>query len=451
VKTEDTVRRNVLLLMIDALRADRSWGADRNCRTSVLDDLCRRATIFRNAFSVASTTPVCTASILTGVYPFVHGIRSMPGRPLRTDVPTLGEMFKAGGYHTWAEVTGPLESVTGLDRGFDDYILRDHTEWLDTSFGDRLVARLRQDGSAPWFGFLHLWELHTPRRVTRDYDRPEYGKIAYDRALSALDSQLRRLLAALPSDAVVILTGDHGEYVSESGEEVVKRLKRSFKWIKKRVPLTKKLKRLTPIAFRTVGRVGQRRNDLLFNWLEHGFHVYDPVVHVPLILYGPGLFPGGLECDQVVSHVDIFPTLVSALDLPRTEVSHVHGLDLVPYVQGREKGLANRMVYMEESGGRRLTRAPGERWEQRFAAVRTEQYKYIHGLFGERELYDLQRDPGEKHNVIGKFPDVADAMRARLFELTDSSLPPGPEDEPSYSPEEQALVEKRLRDLGYLD
>ena len=450
MKTEDTARRNVLLLMVDALRADRSWGEQRSCRTPVLDDLRSRSTTFRNAFSVASTTPVCTASILTGTYPFVHGIRSMPGRPLRPDLGTLAEAFKAGGYHTWAEVTGPLEPVTRLDRGFDDYRLRDHTEWLDTSFGDRLLARLREDGPVPWFGFLHLWELHTPRRVMPDYDRPEYGRTSYDRAVSSLDPHLGRILDALGDDTVVVLTGDHGEYVSESGEELVKRLKRSFKWVKKHVPATKKLKRLTPVAFRTAGRVANRRNDLLFNWLEHGFHVYDEVVHVPLIAYGPCLFPPGRECTDLVSHVDLLPTLVSALGLPKPYTPLVSGLDVMPSVEGHTIP-ESRAIYAEESGGRRLTRAPAERFEQRFAAVRTERYKYIHGLFGERELYDLETDPAERHNVIGKFPDVAEALQARLTELTAATADGAPEQEPTYSAEEQALVEERLRDLGYLD
>jgi arylsulfatase A-like enzyme len=441
--------RNVLLLMVDALRADRVWGAERSSRTPVLDDLCGRSTTFRNAFSVASTTPVCTASILTGTYPFVHGIRSMLGRPLRDDIPTLAESFKSAGYRTWAEVTGPLEPATRLNRGFDEYRLREHTEWLDTSFGDRLLARLR-DEPAPWFGFLHLWELHTPRRVSPDCDRSEYGRTAYDRALSGLDAQLGRLVDGLPDGTVVVLTGDHGEYVSESAEQLVRRLKRSFRSIKKRVPLARKLKRATPLALRTVGRVGRTRDDLLFTWLEHGFHVYDDVLHVPLVMYGPGLFPSGREYTALVSHVDILPTIVSALDLPKNHKSVESGLDLMPCID-EHTSLESRMIYAEESGGRQLTRAPAQRWEQRFAAVRTERYKYIHGLFGERELYDLEFDPGERHNVLNRSPDVADELRTKLFELIASATETAPEQESSYSPEEQALVEKRLRDLGYLD
>jgi arylsulfatase A-like enzyme len=440
---------NVLLLMVDALRGDRVWGDERSSRTPVLDELCAHSTTFRNAFSVGSKTPVCTASILTATYPFLHGIRSMPGRPLRDDIPTLAESFQAAGYRTWAEVTGPLEPATRLNRGFDEYRLREHTEWLDTSFGDRLFARLHGQ-PAPWFGFLHLWELHTPRRVTPDYDRPEYGKTAYDRALSGLDAQLGRLLDALPDETVVVLTGDHGEYVSESADQLVRRLKRSFRSIKKRVPMARKLKRATPLALRTAGGVGRRRDDVLFTWLEHGFHVYDDVLRVPLVLYGPDLFPTSRESTELVSQVDVFPTIVSALGLPKDHGPAEHGLDLMPVIDGRTS-LRSRTIYAEESGGRRLTRAPAQSWDQRFAAVRTERHKYIHGLFGERELYDLEVDPRERHNVIGRFPDVADELRTKLFELIASATENAPEEEPSYSPEEQALVEKRLRDLGYLD
>src|SRR5919108_80356 len=119
------MRPNILLIMVDSLRADRCWGNERQCRTPVLDDVRRQATVFTNAFSTASMTTICTAGILTGTYPFVHGIRSLAGGRLRPDLPTLAEAFQASGYHTWAEVTGPLESMTGLDRGFDDYRYRE--------------------------------------------------------------------------------------------------------------------------------------------------------------------------------------------------------------------------------------------------------------------------------------------------------------------------------------
>ena len=74
---------DVLLVVVDSLRADRISNGDRDCRTPNLDEFRRSATTFTNAFSVASITTVCTASILTGSYPFVHGMHSLAGRRLR--------------------------------------------------------------------------------------------------------------------------------------------------------------------------------------------------------------------------------------------------------------------------------------------------------------------------------------------------------------------------------
>ena len=71
------------------------------------------------AVSSASSTTPCVASLLTGTYSFVHGIRSIFGLKLNPTVPTLVETLRTAGYHTVAEVSGPLFPETGLDRGFD--------------------------------------------------------------------------------------------------------------------------------------------------------------------------------------------------------------------------------------------------------------------------------------------------------------------------------------------
>lgn len=446
-----TMRPNVLLVMIDSLRADRCRGTDRECRTPFLDELRGRSTFFTRAFSTASTTTICTTSILTGAYPVIHGVHSLARHRLRPDLPTLAEAFRTNGYHTWAEMTGPLLPVTGLERGFDKYRHRNYTEWLDTSFGEHLSERMKGDGQHPWFGFLHLWEVHYPRRVTPEYNHPEFGQSLYDRAVSSLDNQLRHLMELLPKDTVLVLTGDHGEYLSESrGGEFVARLKGPTAWLKRRVPGVRKLKRrVMSILFKTMDRLEQRDKDFYRAWLGHGFHIYDPLVHIPLLFYGPGLFPGGVESSHLASHVDIFPTLASALDFQMAGPSIFSGLDLMLVIREPGTHSDGRAIYMEAAGAR-LTAHP-ERW---LAGLRTEHYKYVRGLFNEslpEELYDLDQDPAERKNLAHQTSEVVSAQRARLLELMQSAPEPHADTEIKYSPEELAQIQQRLRDLGYVE
>jgi arylsulfatase A-like enzyme len=443
------VRPNVLLLMVDAFRADRVWGGGRLCVTPFLDELVTRSTSFTKTFAPASMTTCCTATLLTGTYPFVHGIRSLSDARLPPDLPTLAELFKRNGYRTWAEVTGPLAPVTGLDRGFDEYAHRRYTETLDTPWGVELRAGLAE-ARAPWFGLLHLWELHNPRRVTPEYDKPEYGPNLYDRAVSSLDHELQRLFQVLPDETAVILTGDHGEFVSASrGANVVARLKGPLRWARKNVPGARTLKRLTPALTRRADQLTRGKHDLNLSWLGHGYHVYDYLVHVPLLIYAPGTFPAGLRVGELSSHVDLYPTLTLAFDLDPFDTPTQNSVDLYAVAHDPGQTLSDRAVYLEASGGRMRPRP-----EQWLAAIRTKRYKYVRGLFSEElpaELYDLQADPGERENIIAARPELAAELRARLAELMAVATRAAPAEEAAYTAEEQEVLEERLRDLGYLE
>jgi arylsulfatase A-like enzyme len=440
---------NVLLLVVDSLRADRLLDGRRSCRTPNLDAFRESGTAFTHAYSVASMTTPCVASILTGTYPLVHGVHSLTGRPLRSDLPTLAELFKANGYHTWAEMTGPLEAFTGLDRGFDEYRYRPYTEWLDTPFGAELASRLERH-PRPWLGYVHLWEVHYPRRITRPYNRSRHGELSYDRAVSSLDDQLGRVLAAVPDDTVALLTSDHGEYLPHSKrDELVTRLKGPAAWAKRNVPGVKRLRRrLVPLLFKEMRTGAPAGAERYRAWLGHGFHVFEPLVHVPLLVRAPGLFPSGATIPAIASQVDLLPTLASAVELDRGRPSPLSGLDLMPLLRDG-RSLQREAVYLQASGARRMSRA-----EQWLAGLRTERYKYVRGMHNDalpEELYDLETDPNERQNLAAERPDVAAEMKARLRVLIETETPEGPAPETAYTPEEEELLEARLRELGYLD
>jgi len=443
------MKPNVLLLVVDSLRADRLLDGERSCRTPNLDAFRESGTAFTHAYSVASMTTICVASMLTGTYPFVHGVHSLTGRPLRSDILTLAELFKANGYRTWAEMTGPLEAITGLDRGFDEYRYRAYTEWLDTPFGAELASRVK-GGPRPWLGYVHLWEVHYPRRITRSHNRSRYGKLSYDRAVSSLDDQLGRLLGFVPDDTVVVLTSDHGEYLPQSRrDELVTRLKGPAAWLKRNVPGIKRLRRrLMPLLFRDLATGTPASAERYRAWLGHGFHVFEPLVHVPLVMRAPGLFPRGAKISAMASHVDLLPTLASAVELDRGRPSQLSGFDLMTLLRDGP-ALPREAVYLQASGARRMSRA-----EQWLAGLRTERYKYVRGMHNDalpEELYDLESDPNERENVTADRPDVAAELKARLSVLIETQTPEGPAPETAYTPEEEELLEARLRELGYLD
>src|SRR5882672_11083409 len=99
---------NVLFLLIDCLRADAILGSDHGAQTPTLDRLVRNGVACTQAVSSASSTTPCVASLLTGTYSFVHGIRSIFGLKMNPSVSSLVEILRACGYRTYAEVSGPL-------------------------------------------------------------------------------------------------------------------------------------------------------------------------------------------------------------------------------------------------------------------------------------------------------------------------------------------------------
>jgi arylsulfatase A-like enzyme len=205
------------LIVVDCLRSDRVFGADRACRTPAIDRFVARSIGAPNVLVENSMTSPSFGSIFTGCYSLRHGVTGLLGVRLNPDLATMADIFAANGYHTYAEVTGPLMPQLGLDQGFDEYNYRDQTDYADTPWGEAFLRRVAEKRlAAPWFAVAHFWEVHEPRHIPPAFAAPEFGATSYDRALSGLDAYLGRLIDAAGDDAVVILTGDHGERVTEA-------------------------------------------------------------------------------------------------------------------------------------------------------------------------------------------------------------------------------------------
>jgi N-acetylglucosamine-6-sulfatase len=169
---------------------------------------------------------------------------------------------------------------------------------------------------------------------------------------------------------------------------------------------------------------------------------------VPLVVRAPGVFPGGAEVEPMTSHVDLFPTLAAALELDGSLHSHLSGLDLTALVRNGDRP-GREALYLQASGARRMNRP-----EQWLAGLRTDRYKYARGMYNAElpdELYDLESDPDERKNLAADRSEVTADMRARLATLMEAEAPVEPAEGTAYTPEEEALLEARLKELGYLD
>lgn len=207
-----SIRPNILLVVIDCARADR-WLDDRHGPlTPNLRRFRRDAVTFPVCIAETSGTTPNFATLLSGLYSPRHGVRMILGNTLDRGIPLLTETLSDLGYHTYAEVTGPLVPDIGLDRGFESYEYRAPCDYLHTAWGARFAENLRTGAyRPPWFILLHLWELHLPRQAVSRGTRPRRRSSDYDTAVASLDAQLVPVLEAAGEDALVVITGDHGE------------------------------------------------------------------------------------------------------------------------------------------------------------------------------------------------------------------------------------------------
>jgi arylsulfatase A-like enzyme len=207
---------NILLIVTDCARSDRWLGAKRTTKTPNIDHLAGAGVACPTTIVEKACTTPSFATLLTGLYSPRHGVHLVWGYRLPEPVPMLTNLLADRGYHTYAEVSGPLLPEMGLDRGFELYTYRAPCDGLHTIWGDRFIDRIRTGHyRKPWLIMLHLWELHPDRQVAPEYDNPRFGASQYDRAASSLDTQLGRVLAAIDDNTLTIFTGDHGEKMPE--------------------------------------------------------------------------------------------------------------------------------------------------------------------------------------------------------------------------------------------
>jgi arylsulfatase A-like enzyme len=450
---------NILFLMVDCARADILWDRQRYPKVPNLDRLSERSAVFTHAIAAATTTTPSVATMLTGLPLAEHGIRSLLGYKLNPDVHTLAEALRDGGYYTAGEVTGPLFPETGLNRGFLHYRRRDRHWYLNTDWGDELRRALRTRAMPqPWFLFLHIWELHWPRKAGR-FNRGEYGRTLYQRSVAYVDDLIGQLLEAIDLDnTVVVITGDHGEGVAGAIDDPRPIVQAGIQWsyrLTRRLPATTK-KRILTLAKNLIlvpkkkptngaAKLSGPRAEIA----GHAAMIaYDYLVRVPLIVHAPGQVPAR-RIEHQVRHLDIAPTILDLAGLG----GYRPGLQpsLVPMARGEED--ADRPSVTEAL--QTMLHDP----LRRLIGYRTGRYKLIYAPDNPEvapELYDLRADPGELRNLAPLQPELVAELRRRVERGDDDALAAVGSTAASgqaqrMTAEEEEIIRDRLEQLGYIE
>jgi arylsulfatase A-like enzyme/Flp pilus assembly protein TadD len=387
--------RDVVLITIDTLRADAAgFAGNRRSQTPVLDRLAAQGRVFTDAHAHNVVTLPSHANILTGLYPFQHGVRENSGFRLATAVPTLASVLHSAGYATGAFVGAfPLDSQFGLDRAFDVY--DDHYP-KGSDEEEFIMAERRGDEvlrpALAWWGaqkgkprflWVHLYDPHASYEppepfASRFKDQPYLGEVA------AVDSFLAPLLGpfldGVEKPALVVVTADHGESLGEHGEQT------------------------------------------------HGVFAYEATLKVPLVLWGRGVTPG--RDTRPARHIDIFPTVLQAVGVASPAPSGLRR-------PGRSL-LAPAATNGADSYFEALSTTLNRGWAPLRGLIRGGK-KFI--ALPLPEVYDLPRDPREATNRIDQERAAARGIFAALPK--ESAWPPRRED---LKPEDEA----RLLSLGYL-
>lgn len=448
-------RPNILLVVVDCLRSDRTFGPDRSAVTPNLQALAAEGTLFSSLITANSMTIPCMTTMFSGMYPHNHGVRAMVGARVSDDIPLLAELLRDNGYHTYGEATGPLSPFYRLNRGFDTYESRDGVKSsLLNEWGDEFMARFR-DGAfeEPWFVYVHLWGVHRPRQVLPEYNSPEYGQTQYDRAISSYDARLGQLFDVVDRDnTVIMVTGDHGEKIPETGlENQVEFLKKSLSgsgkknsaWTKRRRKAIAAIRETWFSTTKTLHRVGVLDSPLA-SVTGHGYHVYDSLVRVPLVISGFDTAPANQVIDQQVRQIDIMPTILDIAGLGELQPSNVDGRSLTTLMTGEQ--LDDIPAFIETCQN---SREPSS-----FYGVRAGGWKYAFDADDDNvpeELYDLAADPGETNNLAKKQPQKAAEMRAMIEQHLQQSSAGGVALTDDLSEDEMDGLADHLKKLGYVE
>jgi arylsulfatase A-like enzyme len=346
---------NVLLITMDAVRADMPWqGYPRDIAPN-LTKLAAESVVYENAYSVSSYTAKSVGSLLTGRYPrTLYRDEAFFTKYGKANV-FFPELLRDHGVHTIG-VQGHLyfDHEKNLSQGFDVWrqpagLSFDAT--TDNAITSPDITKIGtevlgdpKNTSGRFFAWFHYGDPHD--RYQPHPDGPKFGSTGrdlYDGEIYFTDAWIAKLLAFCEKqpwwkDTVVIVSADHGEGFGEHGQYF------------------------------------------------HGFALWENLVRVPLFVKGPGMAPRHVALRR--SHIDLAPTILELLGVPADP--GFAGKSLVAELTGKEPPAVHEPILLD---------LPADTYNPPTRAMLLGDYKLIEDPGPKYRLFDVKDDPREERNL----------------------------------------------------
>ncbi|MBP6875055.1 MAG: sulfatase-like hydrolase/transferase [Candidatus Eisenbacteria bacterium] len=447
--------QNVLFLAVNSLRADHlgAYGYARPT-SPALDKFANEAVLYEKCFAQGNCTELSFGSLFTSLYPSTHGVRRYRNRanPLAMEIETLPERMRDAGLETVGLMTNPfLKREWGLAQGFDrlDEFQYGYLELLPwralkrlgifsppefipmtpvprgREVADQAIRELRKLRAKPFFLFVHFMDTHHPYIPPDSFVKMFTSPGASQTQPIELWKKRWSTFKMLPSESPLLPPGDLARIVDFYDG--------SIRYTDEQIGRI-----LTELS-----RLGLDRNTLVIvtgdhgdEFLDHGniFHqtpyLYDELIHVPLMIRYPGVAPRREAA--IVRHIDLFPTLLQAMDLP--EEAGARGVSILASLQSGEQP-ANPPIAFSQS--------------YEFVSVRTPERKLMYDLPRDGGYcFDLVQDPKETANRYGDGAAGCDTLEAAMIDFLKKTITTPESGEPhAIDPRTRRI----LGSLGYVD
>ncbi len=428
-------RKNIIFILSDDHRYDAMGflGKYDFLETPNMDKLAKEGAYIKNAFVSTSLCSPSRATILTGLYAHEHGVVDNQS-PVRNDLVYFPQYLQKAGYETafigkWH--MGEMQGDDNPRKGFDRWVsFKGQGEYYDPELNidgkrikrkgyiteiltDYAIDFMKKKRDKPFFLYLSHKAVHALFKPDKkDLGKYENVEIKHPKSMANTEENYR----GKPRWVKEQRYSWHGvDYMYYGEYDFDTFLKRYFETL---LSLDRNIGRILDY----LDDAGIAKNTILFYMSDNGFvfgehglidkrHMYEESIKVPLLVYAPGTIKPGTVINELIQNIDVAPTI---LDIAGIEVpKYMRGLSFNQLLLGKQVDWRNK-IYYEYYWERAFPQTPTT------FGVRTNKYKYIYyyGIWDTNELYDIENDPEEMHNLIDQpqYKKLVKEMNKKVFD-----------------------------------